>query len=443
MLRPAQFRTLLLALCLSACALLASPPATARAADLQVANEAFVRGDFARAYTILQALTASRPGDPEVDFLLGRSAYQLGDYETAVFAFERVLIARPEADRVRLELGRSYFQLGEFSSARASFEQVLAKDPPPAVRGNIVRYLERLERASRSHLFSGLLSLALSYDDNVRSSPVDERIATVLGEVTLDGAGARPEEDLIAQTTLALNHLYRSHPRRPGWLSGLLLYNASYFDEQDLNLSLVSLKTGPTWSRGIWQARLQGTGNYLTLDGERYLSSGGLELEQNWQFGPTYHLDLSGAWTSLNYAEDARDAQTYRLLLRPSAVWGQTRLSLGMSGELSEADDDQFSYLRYQLRADVERQLPWRLTGKLGYRWQDSDYDGAAPLFGRARHDRLREVSVELQRPLWTRPSGGGRLLAQLRYVATDTLSNIPLYRYDKQVATFGLSYLF
>lgn len=422
--------------------LLAAPALAAQPSQLETGKAAFARGDFKGAYTIFQQLVRQSPGDPEVDFLLGRSAYEIHDYETAVFAFERVLIARPEADRVRLELGRSYFELGEFETARNNFQEVLGHNPPATVRANIERYLQLIAKVTRVNQLSGMLSLGLSYDNNVFSSPVDEQIQTILGNVTLSGSGATPQEDLISQNSLSLNHLYRQHPRRPGWLTGLLLYNADYFKEQSLNLNLLGLTTGPVWQLGNWQGRLQGTFNYLTLAGERYLTTAGVEFEQDWRPGSVFGLGLLGSLSRLNYAENARDAGQYRLTARPSWTWDKNRLSVDLGVEWSEARDGQYSYRRHLLRIGYERRLPWQLILNLSGRLQDSDYTGEAPLFGKKRHDILHEASLGLSRVLWSKP-GGGQLRALVSYVYTDTASNIDLYKYDKQVLSFALSYLF
>jgi tetratricopeptide (TPR) repeat protein len=423
--------------------LLAIPTLGSETADVAAGEAAFARGDFSTAQQVFQELVRQTPGDPELDFLLGRSAYESGDYETAVFAFERVLIADPAADRVRLELGRSYFELGEFAAARSNFEQVLSNHPPETVANNIKRYLQLIERASRVNRINGALSTFLSYDGNVRSAPVEEQIQTIFGSVPLNSEQGDPEEDLISQNMLLLNHLYRQHPRRPGWLSGLLVYNASYFDEKDLNLNLLSLNSGPVWQQENWRGKLQGTFNYLTLDDERYLSSAGLELEEAWQGQKGFSLGLLGSASHLNYATDERDAWQYRLAVKP--VWTRTdqRLTVFFRTELNRAREDEQSYLRFLFKLDYERRLPWRLTMNLGGRLQHSQYEDEAPLFAKKRRELLREASIGFSRTLWGGAQGHGELRALLNYVYTDTSSNIDLYEYDKQVLSLGLSYLF
>lgn len=404
---------------------------------------AFERGEFKSALRIFQQLVGKNPGDPELDFMLGRSAFQSGDYETAVFAFERVLMARPEADRVRLEMGRSFFELGELESARDSFQTVLDHNPPVNVSANIERYLLRIDKASLPYRFSGLLSLALSYDNNVHYSPIEEQIQGVDGIITLDKETATPQEDLISQNTLALNHLYRQHPQLPGWMTGLVLYNAIYFEEQNLNLSMLGINTGPIWQQGAWQGKLQGSYNYLTLDDAHYLTTAGIELEETWQRDAGFGVGLLGSMTILDYEIVERQAQQYRMLIKPTWAWQNSRLSSNFGVELSDARDNQHSYQRFLLKISWERKIPWQMILSLGGRWQDSAYKDEAPLFGKKRHDVLGEASLGLSRVVWSKPIDNRQLRALLNFVVSDASSNIDLYQYDKQVLSFSLSYLF
>ncbi len=430
--------SLLIAFCLLFSSLTMAEPLR-----FQTGKSAFDKGDFAAAFKVFHLLVQQQPGDPELDFLLGRSAFAIGDFETAIFAFERVLIAQPEADRVRLELGRSYFEIGDLESARSSFNRVLANRPPLSVQQNIERYLQLISKAAQQHNLSGSLTLGISYDNNAHASPVDEQIQTVIGTVTLNGNGATPQQDLISQNSLQLNHLYRSHPKKVGWLSSLRLYNSLYATEENLNLNLFGLSSGPLWQQGKRQTKLQLNFNLLTLDEERYLSIAGLSAEHSWQLSNKLTAAISGQVARLNYAADGRDANQYRLEFKQSWRLSQGRFMVAIGLEENRAKLEEYACLRKLLSLRYERPLPWRLTGSFAVRLQASDYDEQIPLFGRARKDRLRELSLGLSRPLWKKPDGNGQVQAQLLGTLSKTNSNIDLYEYDKQVLSFALSYLF
>lgn len=431
-------------LLLFALTLVFNSPASAEQFRFQTGKAAFDKGDFAAAFKIFHTLVQQQPGDPETDFLLGRSAYEIGDFETAIFSFERVLIAQPEADRARLELARSNFEIGDLEAARSNFNRVLAKRPPDTVQQNVERYLQRISKAAQQHNFSGSLTVGISYDDNVYASPVDEQIETqLLGTITLNGASATPQEDLISQNSFQLNHLYRSHPKRVGWLSSLLLYNALYSSEEDLNLNLIGLNTGPLWQQGKKLTKVQVKVNHLTLDEERYLTIMSLSAEHSWQLSKMMNATISGQFSRLNYAADSRDADQYRLEYRHAWQLQHGSLLAAIGLENNQAKLDEYRYQRKLISLRYQRPLPWQLTGSLGARLQASDYDANVLLFGKSRRDRLRELTVGLSRPVWKGSNEGGQVVAQLLGILNKTSSNIDLYEYDKQVISFSLSYLF
>ena len=411
--------------------------------NFQTAKKAFQSGDFSSANKMFNTLVRQQPGDPELDFFLGRSAFETADFETASFAFERVLIAQPRADRARLELARSYFELGSLVLAESNFKQVLANNPPLPVKKNIQRYLDLIEKTTQQHSFNGLVSVGISFDDNIHSSPVDQQIQTIIGNVTLSGTGSIAQEDFINQNSIQLNHMYRKHPKSLGWLSSAILHNSTYADEQNLNLNLFGLNSGPVWQNGQWQTRLQGQFNHLILDDKRYMTLAGLSAEQNWLANASFNLGFAAQFSSLDYANSDRDAEIYRLEFKQTKSWGKNRLSASIGVEFNQSRKDYFSYIRELLTISYQRQLPWQVQAELGFRYYHSDHDEAEPLFSDKRREDFRELRVGLSRPLWRSKVNQQQLRAQLQYAYTDTHSNIGLYKYDKQVANFVLSYLF
>ncbi len=435
-------RTLLLSLLF---ALLCLPaPLLASPAGLPAAKAAFERGEYPAALDLLQQLLQQHPGDPELDFLLGRSAYESGDYETAVFAYERVLLQQPEADRVRLELARSYFAIGNLVAARSNLQQVLAKQPPPAVQQNIESFLRKIDAAEQQHHFSGYLSTALTYDSNVRAAPVEDQFLVGGGTLTLNGPNATPQKDLVSQNSFRLDHLYQRHPTASvAWQSSLLLYKSIYREAKDLDLQLFGISSGPVWQWGRQRTRLQAGFDNMALGGDRYLSILSLGLEHSWAASELFSYGIKVQLAELNYAVDARDAERYRLELTHLTSWRASRFLAAFGVEQNSARDNQFSYLRKFLSLRYERQLPWQLTASLGYRLQISDYQGETPFFNRERKDQLRELNLGFSRPLWRSRSGPRQLLATLSGTLTDTLSNIEMYQYDREQVSFSLTYLF
>lgn len=409
----------------------------------QEGQKAFDGGDFPRAYSIFTELLGERPGDPELDFYLGRSAYETRDYETALFAFERVLIARPDQDRSRLELARTYYQVGDMESSKQYFQQVLDKNPPLGVRKNIEKFMSLIEEARKKHVFGGMASLSLVRDDNVRAAPVDETVNTLLGTTTLSGSSASPQTDLITQAALLLNHGYRFEAPGASWQTSAYTHNAFYAEEKDLDVNLLAFSTGPAWQQGPWSASLAGEFNYLMLDAERYLSTTGARAALSYALSPEFSLNSSLQGARWNFDTDARDGHQLRLDFRPVWKRGKYQIEGGASVERVEAREDEQSYSREAFSLRYQRQLPLDCSGWLEYRFQNSVYDQAPVLFGVRRHDQLSEYALGLSRQLWVCPQGGCRVVGQISHKFSDARSNIELYEYDKQVTSLGLTLLF
>lgn len=421
-----------------------SPCLAAGAADMDSARASFEAGRFDEAYEQFDRIFRDNPGAPEVNFWLGRAAFQAGDYETAVMAFERVLITRPRASRVKLEMARSHYRLGNLAQARNYFEEVLAAEPPTTVRDNIRSFLARIHEKQQRHLFGGMFSVALSYDDNARSAPVEETVKTVLGDVTLTGDGAGEKNDLITQSTLVLNHAYRGRGDHFAWRSNLINYNAFYADEGDLDLNFLAGATGPVWNNDVWQFGLSATAHHLDVDNDGFLRSYGVDMVASRSFSPRLVWILELRAERKDYLEDeGRDARNLRAHLGPQWEKGPYRFELKAGAETEEAEDDENSYDRLEIFAAGKRRLPWKLQLGLSFRYKDSDYEEAPALFAERRRDDTREYGLTLSRLLWRDRGGTSALLAQVNHTYTNAGSNIDLFHYEKNVTTATLSYNF
>lgn len=177
-------------------------------ATAQNATESFKKGKhffdndkYQEAYDHLFKAFQEAPGNPNINFYLGRAAFEKGDYEAAVMAFERILIMNPGVARAKLELARSFFNLKSYELARQHFIEVLETKPPDRVQKNIENFLAAIEAAEKRHIFSGFLSTGISWDNNVRVAPSNEKIRTIIGDVALTGSTATPLSDNIYTTT--------------------------------------------------------------------------------------------------------------------------------------------------------------------------------------------------------------------------------------------------
>jgi tetratricopeptide (TPR) repeat protein len=101
-------------------------------AALGRARQEFGQGSYDAARTRLVQLSAQRPGEGEVDYLLGLSEKALGNTDAALAAWARVPGGSPFAPRVSFERGALAMERGEYALAEQCFGAVLPEPGAPA-----------------------------------------------------------------------------------------------------------------------------------------------------------------------------------------------------------------------------------------------------------------------------------------------------------------------
>lgn len=110
----------LLLACLACCGSVAAQ-SKAVAADAEAAEEAYRRGDYARAKELWTALLEQRGADGRLEYDIGNCEYRLEDYARALWRFERAARALGGDERVRFNLSLAERKLGLQSDEATSF----------------------------------------------------------------------------------------------------------------------------------------------------------------------------------------------------------------------------------------------------------------------------------------------------------------------------------
>lgn len=403
----------------------------------------FEAGQYQEAFDRLLEAFLVEPGDPDIDFYLGRAAFEIGDFEMALMAFERILITSPETERVKLEMARCYFKLGLNENAKEIFEEVLSSNPPDAVKSNIEKYLSVIKEKERRHFLDGYFFVGSDWDDNARYSPASEVIQTVIDDIPIDEE-YRAREDWIYNWSGFLSYTYLIPDSRVSWQTELIGYQSWYQDETDLNTLYAGIKAGPAFQFDRLTLRMNGFFDYLTLDSEAYYQSGGIEPTFTFRMGKSAWMNIILRGESKEYPDSPmRNADNVYFALSPIfSIW-RSRMSARVFYEIEDAESDVYSYTRYGAKMSCERNVGSRLSVFLSYEYQYREYDGIEPLFDVRRKDHLHYpaagVNVTLRRDKERRPM----FFLNTTYRYTGSESNIELYDYSKNVVSVSLFHSF
>ena len=412
--------------------------------NFELGKQYFDAGSYKEAYDHFFKAFKMDPGNSDINFFLGRAAFEIGDYESAVMAYERVLIAQPDVSRVKLEMARCYFHLKSFETAKQYFNEVLETKPPDKVRINIENFLAAIDAAKTRHIFSGLLSTGVTWDDNVRVSPANDKISTIIGDITLIGDSATPQDDRIFTTTVLLDHVYKFENNRARWQTTGLNYNGFYQFADDLDQNYFNLTTGPEMRFGEYIIELQGVLNQLYLSYDRYLGTYGLATIVSYAPKPSILLNLGLVGQQKNfYQYESRDALNFGASSNAFFISAPNRFGIGIAGESENADNDLFSYNRYRINLRYDRIFPFGFNAFAGYRYQNTEYDEEEPMFAKKRSDDLNEIIAGISKTLWRSEDSRRILTAFISYTHTNSDSNIDLYTYEKDVLVTSLELRF
>jgi len=98
-------------LLLAAAIWLATVPTLAgmpQSASLDVAKQAFDKGDYTKAIELLKAAEGKQPGDGEIQLLLAKSYLELNQYDAAVSSAEKAVAINPKSSEYHQWLGEAY-----------------------------------------------------------------------------------------------------------------------------------------------------------------------------------------------------------------------------------------------------------------------------------------------------------------------------------------------
>ena len=386
----------------------AAPPSEASASGIAEARALIEDGRFDEALAVLRPLLEGDTVAADALFFFGLAAVETSRRTTdddaerealldeAIEAFRAMLVNRPELVRVRLELARAFFLKGEDRLARRHFERVLAGDPPPAVTGNVRRFLAEIRARRRWSLYVGA---ALAPDTNIGAAS-SERTIYIQGlpfqrdaeDLTTSGIGVSVWGGGEYQHPLGERVRLRA-----GADASRREYAGSVFDQTSL-----SLHTGPRMLVGEnAEASVLASASQRWLGGVPDHREAGVRLQTAGRFGRRLTAHARASWHDRSYRDrtyldgpvvDASfggawiAAPTVRL--DANAGWGRER-----------PESERWRHQRRWVRAGIAVALPYGFTVGGSGELRRTDYKGNWSPFtpdGEARADRTRSLRLSV-----------------------------------------------
>jgi len=375
---------------------------------------------------------------------------------TARNDLQKLLQENPSLHRARLELAKVYYLSQDYEQARREAQTVL-DDPetPPNVRVTVLAFLAQIDedqrRFAQRHLWTPSIYAGLMYDSNVNIGPSRD-IIDIGGLAFAVNPDSREQSDFAWVVNPAISHIYKpgirfdagEHSGSFVWQTDASAYYRGYFDENDFNLGVLTLRTGPAWIvPRHWRAWIGLQADQIWLGGDSLALFSSLNPGVTWEIGDTVEVTLEGAVTNRYYWEDAdsgREGWEELARLTGTRYFNQRRLALqaGVGYSNFDADQDRFGYQGPEVFAGVIAEA-WEngvVFARAAYR--KFDFDGTEPLFNVQRDDDEMRYTVGFQHDFRQGLLAGWAL--QGNWIYTDNNSAVVIYEYERSVVNLGLA---
>ncbi len=407
----------------------------------------------------LTATFAKAESDVEKEYKEGLYQREKGNIYSSIEAFNTILSAQPNLHRVRLELAVAYYRAMNFAEAKRHAKQVLDNPKTPqSVKLSINAFLAQLNKDeeaffSKKTTLEYTASFGILHDTNVNAGPSTSTVPIGIFTLFLTPESVQ-QSDSAVYGSVGISHRYQSPQTfkaddkvgRFGWITKANLYRKEYFNENDYNLDIISLSTGPTVSvLQSWRANINfGIDQILIGDkrkGQYYsvtpsISKQYRKSELTWdaalirrEFRQSVDNDRDSLYTStgLYYGRLFQD--------------GKFAVQVGARIFNESADISRFSNDGTEILAGANW-VAWNNGSVYArFRQKDSEFDGVEPLFAKKRDETEQRYDAGINHTLRKGKLKDWKITASYTY--TDNDSNLAIYDYDREVIGLGMSRTF
>ncbi|MEE9494413.1 MAG: hypothetical protein V3W04_13680 [Gammaproteobacteria bacterium] len=397
--------------------------------------------------------TALSADELQTEFSKGLQALDKDNLKTARETFLSILSGSPGLHRARLELARAYYMSMDYEQAREQAQKVL-DDPntPASVQATVLAFMAQIDKDEQSrqvrHKFTPSIYLGFMHDTNVTLGPENEVVdfAGTLNDAALE------KDDTAFVITPSVTHTFNPDKRfqfgeHSGyflWQSQASLYHREYFDEDESNVTVLGLSTGPAWVvPRHWRAGIGVAADRIWFGGSPLALFTSLSPNITWQLGDNTELALNGTLTDRDYhksSDSSRDGLYRSLGASVGQYMNDRKMAVRLGGRAFDfdADSDRFTNDGWEVFVSGVVQV-WTngsLYARAGF--QSYEFDGREPLATESRDDEETRLTVGFRHNIksgalnkWTLSGSWSR---------TDNESNLPIYDYTRDQYNLGLS---
>jgi hypothetical protein len=392
------------------------------------------------------------------DFDEALQAIDQNQLRTARERLTNLLTTNPSLSRARLELARVYYLSQDYTKAREEAQRV-ADDPntPPAVRATVLAFLAQIDadqkRNMARHQWTPSIYAGLMYDSNVNVGPARD-IIDINGTPRPVLPESQEKDDFAMVISPGIAHTWNPGRRFEAgeqqgfflWQSQANAYYRAYADEDDYDLGILTLRTGPAWVvPGRWRAGIGLQGDQIFLGGGNLAWFTTLNPNITWELGRDTELSLDGIATDRRYDDDEEEGRDGLYLSTNAIVTRYFRnRSFGVQAGIGyadfDADDDRFGYDTPDLMLGVIFDT-WQggsAYARVNYRNYEFDGPEPAPFAPAVRDEDEIRLALGFQHEFRGDALRNWVLLGS--WVHTDNDSNIGIYEYDRDVVNLGMA---
>lgn len=436
--------------------------AVAAPADVSAIKGLLDAGKPAEAYALGKS-NSSAMADQDFALLFGIAALDSGHVAEGAKVLEDFVKKHPGHRTGEFHLARAYFLLNDDAHAQAGFDRLTkGASEQDMVLINMFRNAITARKANTQPTLSYFAETGVGYDSNVNAGVNAGQIAGLpTGYVVGDGATNRKSADGFTVLAGGINGSYPIQPGKLiafGGLSGNGRWNMkgknSQFDQTGLQLNggIGFLDGASLYRAGVAYSELQ-------VDNAKYLTSGALTGEWQYQLDQANRIGVAGQYARLTYTDQIVYADMAKTIpINSGAHWMDSDLSI-LNGSWTHSLNMPMNPVvtgvvfggheqNRHSRSDLSRNLygakvgvnltpaaKWLVSAGLGY--TESKYDAEFAPGSPVRRDDMLTFDLTANYSFTRNWSVRGE------YSHTHQNSNIGLYAYNRDVIAAKVRYDF